>query len=91
MVTVRAEPDGDDWVCQVSVDHSGERTQHAVKVTPAELARWGRGDQRRDVEELVQRSFGFLLQREPPGAILRRFDLSAIQRYFPEYDREFRR
>jgi hypothetical protein len=91
MVTVRAERDGDGWVCQVGVDHAGERTQHTVNVTQAELARWGRGDQREDVEQLVQRSFDFLLQREAPAAILHRFDLSAIQHYFPEFDREFSR
>jgi hypothetical protein len=91
MVTVRAEPDGDGWVCQVSVDHAGERTEHTVQVTLADLARWGRGAEQNDAEELVKRSFDFLLQREPPGAILRRFDLSAIQRYFPEYDRQFSR
>jgi hypothetical protein len=43
------------------------------------------------VEDLVARSFEFLLQREPPGSILSTFDLSVIQRYFPEYDRAFRR
>jgi hypothetical protein len=91
MVTVRAEPEGAGWVCQVDVGHAGERTQHTVRVSPAELARWGRGDHRGDVEDLIKRSFDFLLQREPPGAILRRFDLSMILRYFPEYDREFSR
>jgi hypothetical protein len=91
MVTLRTEPDGDGWACQVSVDHAGERTEHTVQVTRADLARWGRGAEQKDAEELVKRSFDFLLQREPPGAILRRFDLSAIPRYFPEYDREFSR
>jgi len=32
-----------------------------------------------------------LLQRESPNSILRRFDLSVIPSYFPEYDLEFRR
>jgi hypothetical protein len=44
-----------------------------------------------DVESLVARSFEFLLEREPPNAILRTFDLSVIQRYFPEYDSIFSR
>jgi hypothetical protein len=42
-----------------------------------------------DVESLVARSFAFLLEREPPNAILGTFDLSVIQRYFPEYDSIF--
>ena len=38
--------------------------------------------------ELVRRSFEFLLEREPKESILSRFDLSVINRYFPEYERE---
>lgn len=64
---------------------AGRKTHHTVTVSAAELARWGREG---DVETLVRRSFDFLLEREPATAILRRFDLSAVQRYFPEYDRE---
>jgi len=32
-----------------------------------------------------------LLEREPREAILRSFDLPAISRYFPEYQREIQR
>ena len=38
-----------------------------------------------DVEELVRRSFEFLLEREPKDAILRQFNLQDIEKYFPEY------
>jgi hypothetical protein len=38
-------------------------------------------------EELIERSFEFLLEREPNTSILRRFDLPVIQTYFPEYER----
>lgn len=91
MVAVQAEAKEDGWECQVNVDHGGERTQHTVMVTAADLARWGSGDQQQHAEDLVVRSFDFLLEREPPSSILRRFDLSVIQRYFPEYDRQIRR
>ncbi len=91
MVTVRAEADAGGWSCEVEVEHAGHRTSHEVRVFWADLARWGRGDQQKDVEDLVARSFAFLLEREPPGSILRRFDLSAIERYFPEYDQEINR
>jgi hypothetical protein len=90
MVTVQAHPRDDGWVCEVRVDHAGEHTQHTVTVSPADVARWGSGDQRNNIEDLVGRSFAFLLEREPPGSILRRFDLSVIQRYFPDYDRHIR-
>jgi hypothetical protein len=91
MVRVSAETNGDDWLCEVSVDQAGQRTQHAVTVRRADLERWADGTKREDVESLVSRSFEFMLERESPNAILSTFDLSVIQRYFPEYDSAFRR
>jgi hypothetical protein len=44
-----------------------------------------------DPVSLVRGSFEFLLDREPAGAILPRFDLSVIERYFPEWPEEMRR
>lgn len=88
---VRAERSGDGWVCDVEVEHAGETTRHTVTVSRSELARWGRGDDQAAVEDLVRRSFAFLLEREPANSILRRFDLGVIQRYFPEYDQRFKR
>lgn len=60
-------------------------------VSPADLSRWGGGDGQPEVEDLVRRSFEFLLEREPPESILRSFDLSVIARYFPEYDQRFKK
>lgn len=39
-------------------------------------------------EELVRASFAFLLDREPAEAVLPRFSLDVISRYFPEYTNE---
>jgi hypothetical protein len=91
MVEVRAEARGEDWLCDVTVDQSGRRTRHAVTVRRADLERWANGTAREDVESLVAKSFDFLLEREPPSAILSTFDLSVIQRYFADYDRTFMR
>ena len=91
MVVVSAEMQGDSWRCQVSVDHGGQRTRHLVTVTPSDLDRWAEGGERADVERLVTKSFDFLLEREPPGAILASFELSVIQGYFPDYDGALRR
>ena len=33
-------------------------------------------------------AFRFLLDREPKDSILRRFDVTEISRYFPEFERE---
>jgi hypothetical protein len=91
MVTVRAEAKGDDWLCEVHVDHAGQRTRHAVTVRRADLEQWAAGKKREDVESLVAKSFDFLLEREPPTSIFATFDLSVIQRYFPEYHAAFKR
>ena len=42
-------------------------------------------------KELVRESFRFLLEREPPESILSRFDLTVIERYFPNYRGEIAR
>lgn len=39
-------------------------------------------------EELVRASFMFLLEREPASAVLPKFSLDVIGRYFPEYPSE---
>jgi hypothetical protein len=84
------QPAAGGWVCEVEVEDQGERTRHTVMVSASDLRRWGRGEDGAAVEDLVRRSFDFLLEREPPSAILRRFDLSVIERYFPDYDQQLK-
>lgn len=38
-------------------------------------------------EELLRKSFEFLLKREPKESILSKFDLKIINNYFPEYEK----
>ena len=90
LITVLAISKAGAWECDVTVVSGGVRTEHAVTVSAAALARWGRGSAQEDVVDLVRRSFEFLLEREPATSILRRFDLSVIESYFPEYDELFR-
>jgi len=89
MVSVEARPRGDGWECAVEVVDPRGTTRHTVEVTARDLARWGQPDEM--VAHLVRRAFDFLLEREPPSQILRRFHLSDIQRYFPEFDEAIRR
>ena len=72
---------------QVSVKDARSSSTHTVRVSADDLGRWGRGE---DSATLVRRSFEFLLERESKESILKEFDLSVIQRYFPEYDRAMR-
>lgn len=59
-------------------------TTHVVSVPSAYAQKLTSG--RISAAELVQRSFEFLLEREPNTSILRRFDLPVIANYFPEYE-----
>jgi hypothetical protein len=81
-VEVRAKAEGDSWSADVWVHDPRGRSRHRVRVSQEELLRYGRG---RSVDELIRASFEFLLQREPPSSILADFDLSTIERYFPEF------
>jgi len=90
LITVLAIPTTGGWECQVAVEQRGRRTEHTVTVSPASLAHWASGSSQKEVEDLVRRSFEFLLEREPASSILRSFDLSVIESYFPEYDELFR-
>jgi len=90
VLSVHGFSQGDAWVCEVDID-DGSKTHHVVTVTKEDLDRWSGGAGQKDAEDLVARSFEFLLEREPATSILHRFDLSVIQRYFPEYDAQFRR
>jgi hypothetical protein len=85
-VAVTCAPSPAGWNCVVVVGDParGRTTEHEVAVSRADLARLAPGALAPD--DLVERSFAFLLQREPKESILRRFDLAVIGRYFPEYE-----
>ena len=78
---------GDDF--RVTVSEGGGRTVHTVTVEPAYAQRLTGGAV--TPEELVRRSFEFLLAREPKESILGSFELSVIGRYFPGYEEEISR
>lgn len=84
-IDVSCEPVGDGWTCHVTVTEGSRSTSHEVMVTRPDLARLAPGAATPD--DLVRRSFAFLLARESKESILRRFDLPLIGRYFPEYER----
>jgi len=74
----------DDATFEVTVQDRSTTT-HIVTVTRdyAEYLFEGKAT----TERLIDRSFDFLLEREPNTSILRNFDLPVIARYFPEYER----
>jgi hypothetical protein len=64
-------------------------TTHIVTVRPDYALKLTHGTI--TTEQLLRKSFEFLLLRESNTSILRVFDLSVIARYFPEYEREISR
>lgn len=84
-VEVAAEREPGGWRAEVTIRLGGRTTRHRVRVPEAHFRRLAAG--RAGPEELVRASFEFLLEREPPECILPAFVITAIGRYFPEYER----
>jgi hypothetical protein len=63
-------------------------TTHRVTVSPDYYEKLT--GKRIGVEDLVRKSFEFLLERETNTSILPSFDLPVIGRYFPEYENTIR-
>lgn len=59
-------------------------TRHTVTLTEDYYQRISTG--KATPEDLIEKSFEFLLERESNTMILRAFDLPVIARYFPEYE-----
>ena len=74
---------------RVRIIEPGSESSHYVTLNPNDYTRLACG--KIEPEELLRRSFEFLLEREPKESILGRFDLSVISRYFPAYEREIKR
>jgi hypothetical protein len=74
---------------RVRVIEGRSETSHLVTLQPGDYQRLANG--KAQPEELLKRSFEFLLERESKESILARFDLPIIARYFPEYEQEVRR
>jgi hypothetical protein len=73
----------------VRIVEAGAETSHEVTLSQDDYNRLAEG--KVTPEELVRRSFEFLLEREPKESILSQFDLPVIGRYFPEFEREIKR
>src|SRR5258706_589818 len=73
---------------RVRVIEGRSETSHLVTLQPGDHQRLAGG--KAEPEQLVKRSFEFLLEREPKESILARFDLPVIARYFPDYEQEIR-
>jgi predicted PolB exonuclease-like 3'-5' exonuclease len=80
---IKVEKTGDE-IYKVTVK-SVSTTSHTVTLSDSYYQKLTGG--KMTPEELIKKSFEFLLEREPNTSILRSFELPVIGRYFPEYER----
>ena len=73
----------------VTVTEGRSQSSHRVTVRQEYYEKLSGGNI--SAEELVRRSFDFLLEREPKESILSQFDLSVIARYFPDYEQQIQK
>lgn len=87
-ITAAAKDGG--WIFGVQVAEPNGQTRHSVTLSQQDFAHLTDGKQTTP-DQLIKKSFEFLLEREPKHQILRQFDLPDIARYFPEYANEIRK
>jgi hypothetical protein len=89
MIEVARSKDGDPLEFSVVVRDGAGETRHDVTMARAVHEKLTGG--RTTPERCIEAAFRFLLDREPKESILRRFDVTVIARYFPEFERELPR
>ena len=85
MIEVTRQAGDDPLTFDVVVREDDEESRHRVTLAAAYFARLAPGVA---PERCIEAAFRFLLDREPAQAILRRFDVEIIPKYFPEFERE---
>ena len=80
----KEEETQDTWKFLVVVGSENDKTEHSVILDRDYWEKLTSG--KREPEELVKKSFEFLLEREPKESILREFNLRVINDYFPQYE-----
>jgi hypothetical protein len=86
IAVVAGTQDGELLSFQVRVAGDSSETTHEVTVARNDLERLARKDE--TGTHFIRRCFEFLLEREPNEAIMRTFDISVINTYFPEFEEE---
>jgi hypothetical protein len=89
VIEVRRTDDGDPHKFEVIVREGNGESRYEVTVTQEMCKRLTAG--KHTPEQCLDAAFRFLLDREPKESILRRFDVTVISRYFPEFERELPR
>jgi hypothetical protein len=86
MIEVRRRGEGEPLEFEVVVREGQGASRHHVTMQKALCEQLTGG--KHTPERCLEAAFRFLLDREPKESILRSFDVTAISRYFPEFERE---
>ena len=89
-VTTSSPLDNNTWSYNIEViesDGSGSKTNHEVTMNKDYYLAQGSIIP----EEFVKKSFEFLLEREDKDSILQQFDITQINDYFPEFEKEIKK
>jgi hypothetical protein len=89
MIEVTRKAGTDPLAFDVVVREGPGESRHHVTMARAACEQWAGSE--RTPEYCIEAAFRFLLDREPKEAILARFDVSVISRYFPDFERELPR
>ena len=89
MIEVRRISEGGALDFEVVIREGEGETRHHVTMSREMCERLTAG--KHTPERCLEAAFRFLLDREPKESILGRFDVTAISRYFPEFEREMPR
>ena len=86
MIKIERSGEGDPLEFEVIVCVGHGETRHQVTMARDTCERLTMGTH--TPERCIEAAFRFLLDREPKESILRRFDITVISSYFPEFERE---
>jgi hypothetical protein len=86
VIRVERAGEGDPLEFEVIVAAGSGETRHHVTMASDTCERLTMG--KYTPERCIEAAFRFLLDHEPKESILRRFDITVISRYFPEFERE---
>lgn len=82
-ITVYSKEIERGWEFDVTVSDHETETKHKVTMSRVYYEKLGTDT---PPEEVVRKSFEFLLEREPKESILSEFNIEVIAKYFPEFD-----
>jgi len=89
-ISVITSQNANGWIFTVQIAEPNGQTRHSVSLSQQEFSQLANGKSSTP-EQLVRKSFEFLLERESKNQILRQFALPDISRYFPEYPTEIQK